>query len=95
MIHTETKPLVTIGMPVFNGEKYLFDSLNSLVSQSFKNFHILISDNASTDETEKICKYFCDNYKFIHYYRQPKNIGVIENFNYLKEEGKQSKYFQI
>jgi glycosyltransferase involved in cell wall biosynthesis len=93
MNNIHASPLVTIGIPVYNGENFLYQALNSLVSQSFTNFQILISDNASTDSTDKICKHFCDKYNFIHYYRQPFNIGLMENFNYLKVKGRASKYF--
>jgi len=45
-------PLVSIGMPVYNGEKYIRQELNSLLNQTYKNFELIISDNASTDETK-------------------------------------------
>ena len=46
-------PLVSIGMSVYNGEKYIRQTLNSLLNQTYKNFELIISDNASTDEARK------------------------------------------
>ena len=47
---------VSIGVPVYNGEKYLAQALDSLLAQSFKDFEIVISDNASNDRTAEICQ---------------------------------------
>ena len=49
------RPKVSIGMPVYNAEKHLRESLDALVSQSFIDFELIISDNASTDNTSDIC----------------------------------------
>ena len=51
----EAKPLVSVGMPVYNGEKYLCRALDSLVAQDYKNIELVISDNDSTDATTEIC----------------------------------------
>ena len=48
--------LVSIGMSVYNGEKYIRQTLNSLLNQTYKNFELIISDNDSTDETKKFVK---------------------------------------
>ena len=52
---TKNKPQVSIGMPIYNAEKYLKEAIDSLLSQSFKDFELIISDNASTDSTHDIC----------------------------------------
>lgn len=85
-------PQVSIGMPVYNGEKFLKQSLNSLLSQNFVNFELIISDNASTDKTEKICKEYSSQDKRIKYIRQAKNLGSHQNFNFVLQES-QGEYF--
>ncbi len=72
-----------IGMPVYNGEKFLKTSVESLLSQTFTNFELIISDDFSKDSTKQICEEFAAKDDRIRYIRQPKNIGITENFNYL------------
>ena len=60
-------PLVSIGMSVYNGEKYFRQALNSLLNQTYKNFELIISDNASMDETKKICEEYAKREKKIKY----------------------------
>jgi glycosyltransferase involved in cell wall biosynthesis len=75
------KPLVSIGIPVFNGEKSIGKALNSLINQDYENIEIIISDNASTDKTFDICKKFILKDSRIKYNLLPRNIGGILNFN--------------
>lgn len=77
----DTKPDVSIGMPVYNGAQYIRQALDSLLDQDYKNFELIISDNASTDETQDICKWYVARDKRIRYYRNENNIGAIQNFN--------------
>ncbi|MFC1488300.1 glycosyltransferase family 2 protein [Thermodesulfobacteriota bacterium] len=74
------KDLVSIGMPVYNGEKYLRESLDSLLSQNYKNFELIISDNASTDNTAEICREYKSNDNRIRFYQNDNNIGSLLNF---------------
>lgn len=76
-------PVVSIGMPVYNGEKYIREALDSLRSQSFTDFELIISDNASTDGTEEICKQYAAKDSRIHYERQPVNLGALANFTFV------------
>ena len=85
-------PKVTIGMPVYNAEKYLRKSLGALVSQSFKDFELIISDNASIDGSSDICKEYSKIDDRIKYVRQPVNIGGWENFKYVLNEA-QGEFF--
>lgn len=76
-------PKVSIGMPVFNGEKFIRKALDALLGQSFTDFELNISDNASTDMTEAICREYAAKDSRIHYVRQTENIGPVENFQYV------------
>lgn len=85
-------PLVSLGMPVFNEDRFIRSALEALVNQDYDNFEINIYDNCSTDNTQSICQEFSDKYSFIRYMRQPKNIGAAENFKYAQENAT-GKYF--
>lgn len=74
-------PLVTIGIPVFNGEKHLTHALDSALSQDYPNLEILISDNASTDGTAQICKEYRRRDPRIRYHRNATNLGASGNFH--------------
>ena len=74
---------VSIGLPVYNGERYLKECLDSLLAQTFDDFELIISDNASTDRTEEICREYATREKRIKYFRNDANIGVNRNFNRL------------
>jgi len=77
----EKKPLISIGMPVYNGDRFLSESLESLLNQDYQNFELIISDNASTDNTADICKQYIERDNRIKYYRNNVNIGAMANFN--------------
>ncbi len=79
------KPLVSIGLPVFNGAKFIRSALDSLLEQTFENFELVISDNCSTDETEVICRAYAAQDKRIRYHRHKENRGAIWNFNHVFE----------
>lgn len=78
---TERIPRLSIGMAVYNGEKYLAQSLDSLLAQTYRDFELIISDNASTDATEAICRRYAAADARVRYVRQPENCGSNENFN--------------
>ena len=75
------RPTVTIGLPVYNGEAFLARALDSLLGQTFGDFEIIISDNASTDGTEAICRSYAATDLRIQYLRNPENLGAAENYN--------------
>lgn len=87
-----TLPKVTIGMPVYNGEKFLQKRLDSLLLQTFTDFELIISDDGSTDSTRIICEEYARKDERIRYIRQEKNMGPIWNFNFVLMKAK-SKYF--
>ena len=78
-------PTISIGLPVYNGERYLAKSIESLLSQSFGDFELIISDNASTDRTGEICRDFAARDKRIRYYRNEVNLGAAPNYNRVFE----------
>jgi glycosyltransferase involved in cell wall biosynthesis len=78
-------PIVTIGLPVYNSERYVEQSLDSLLRQTYRNFVLIISDNASTDRTSLICKKFADADRRVVYFRNETNIGNPRNFNRIVE----------
>ena len=75
------KPRVSIGLPVFNGEKYLKEALDSILAQKYQDFELIISDNASTDHTQQICLDYVTKDSRIRYYRNKQNLGAPRNFN--------------
>jgi glycosyltransferase involved in cell wall biosynthesis len=76
-------PRVSIGLPVYNGERYLTESLDSLLSQTFEDFELIVSDNASTDGTAEICHRYAKEDSRIRYFRQPYNVGSSPNHNFV------------
>ena len=86
------KSVVSIGLPVYNGEQFLENRLESILSQTQSNFEVIISDNASTDATQDICEELAKKDKRIRYIRQKKNMGSEWNFNFVLKEAK-SDYF--
>jgi glycosyltransferase involved in cell wall biosynthesis len=59
---------VFIGMPVYNGERFIKDALDSLCAQTYSNWNLFISDDCSTDSTEVICRHYAEKDKRIIYY---------------------------
>jgi len=87
------KPCVSIGMPVFNGEKYIEAALDSILAQTYTDFELIISDNASTDRTQQICRAYAAMDSRIRYYRNERNLGAPRNFNRVFELSR-GKYFK-
>ena len=88
-----TDPRVSIGLPVYNGERYLSEAIESLLNQTFHDFEIIICDNASDDRTEAICRSYASRDQRIRYHRNGKNIGASANFN-LSFRLATGKYFK-
>ena len=83
-----TAPRLSIGLPVYNGEKYLAESLDALLGQSYEDFELIISDNASTDSTGDICRRYEKQDSRVRYFRQPRNIGLAPNHNFVVEQAR-------
>jgi glycosyltransferase involved in cell wall biosynthesis len=86
-------PRVSIGLPVYNGEKYIQHALDSLLQQDYEDFELIISDNASTDLSPEICKRYAAMDKRIRYYQNESNIGAKWNYRRVFELAK-GKYFK-
>lgn len=81
-------PLVSIGVPVFNAERFLPSALDSLLNQTLSDFELIISDNASTDSTQTICEDYARRDRRVRYIRQKTNIGAPRNWNVLVHEAR-------
>lgn len=86
------KPLVSIGMPIYNSEKFIRPALDSLLKQDYEHFEVIISDNHSTDATREICLDYTARDGRVRYFRNEMNVGAIKNFNKVFELS-QGEYF--
>ncbi len=86
-------PLLSVGMPVYNGQNYLAFTIEAILSQSFTDFELIISDNGSTDETEAICRAYAAQDARIRYERVEENLGAAYNFNRVFELAR-GRYFK-
>ncbi len=75
------KPLVSIGLPVYNEARFVRQTIESLLAQDFQNIEVVISDNGSTDDTAAICRQFAESDPRVRYERSEVNLGAFVNFN--------------
>jgi glycosyltransferase involved in cell wall biosynthesis len=80
-------------MPVYNGGRFLAGALRSMLSQTYTDLELIISDNASTDETKQICERHAAQDARIRYFRQPRNIGLARNWNFVAQQAR-GEYFK-
>jgi glycosyltransferase involved in cell wall biosynthesis len=87
-------PTLSIALPVYNGERYLRQALDSLLGQTFADFELLVADNASTDSTAEIVAEYSARDPRIRYHRNPENVGAARNFNlaFLLTSGRYFKW---
>jgi GT2 family glycosyltransferase len=85
---SDAAPVVTVGMPVYNGAAFLQAALDSLLSQTYTNYEIIISDNNSDDGTEKICRQYASVDPRIRYVRHDVNRGAAWNHNFVVAEAR-------
>jgi glycosyltransferase involved in cell wall biosynthesis len=81
-------PRLTIGLPVYNGKNYVGEAIEALLGQTFEDYELIISDNASTDGTADICQQYAKQDARIRYVRQPRNIGIAPNHNFIVTEAR-------
>lgn len=79
MSEPPSTPLVSIGMLVYNGARFVRQALDDLLAQTYPHLELIICDNASTDDTGTICQAYAARDTRVHYYRNPTNVGVINN----------------
>lgn len=75
------RPLVSVGLPVFNGDDYLAETIDSILAQTNPDLELILCDNASTDRTQAICEDYAAKDPRVRYFRQPKNMGAAHNYN--------------
>ncbi len=92
MMDQET-PRLSVGMPVYNGERFVTQAIESILSQTFRDFELIISDNGSTDATETICREQAARDPRIRYYRSDTNRGAAWNHNRVVELAR-GEYFR-
>lgn len=73
--------MVSVGMPAYNGEKFIRESIESILSQDYEDFELIISDNCSTDSTAEICQIYATRDERIRFYKSDKNRGAAWNYN--------------
>lgn len=74
-------PLVSVGVPVFNGEAFLEDAIRSALTQTLDDLELILCDNASTDRTPEICRDYAAQDARVRYFRNPRNLGAAANYN--------------
>ena len=88
-----TSVKVSLGIPVYNGERFVATAIKSVLDQTFTDFELIVCDNASTDQTPEICQEFARKDSRIRYLRQEINIGAKANFNRVFEYAR-GEYFK-
>jgi glycosyltransferase involved in cell wall biosynthesis len=86
-------PLVSIGLPVYNGENYVAEAIQCVRNQTFSNWELIICDNSSTDHTFDLCRQLADDDNRIRVYQNPRNMGVSFNYNEVFRRS-QGKFFK-
>jgi len=88
----DKEELVSIGIPAFNRASKIGRTIESILAQTYRNFELIISDDASTDTTRKVCEEYAKKDKRIRCYRQQKNLGLNGNFSFLLNQAR-GEYF--
>jgi glycosyltransferase involved in cell wall biosynthesis len=78
---TAEVPLVSVGLPVFNGEAFLEDAIRSALGQTLGDLELILCDNASSDRTAEICRDYAARDPRVRYFRNPRNLGAAANYN--------------
>lgn len=86
-------PRVSIGLPVYDGQNFLEPAIRSLLDQTYRDFELIISDNASTDRTPEICRAHAERDARVRYSRNATNIGAAPNYNRVFEQAR-GRYFK-
>jgi glycosyltransferase involved in cell wall biosynthesis len=76
-------PRVSIGLPVYNGENYLREAIDSILAQTYEDLELVVGDNASSDHTEEIVRSYAGEDSRVFYHRHPQNAGAAQNYNFV------------
>ncbi len=90
---SDSVPPLTIGLPVYNGAAFIGQAIESILAQTYEDFELVISDNASTDGTEAVCRTYAKADRRVRYVRNETNIGAAPNYNRLPGMSK-GRYFK-
>lgn len=71
---------LSVGLPVYNGERYLAQAIEALLQQTYGDFELIISDNASTDASQEICERYAEADRRVRYLRKDRNEGAVGNY---------------
>lgn len=85
-------PLISIGLPTYNGGKSISKVLDSICNQTYHNFELIISDNCSSDNTTEICLEYAKKDERINFFRQKENVGLADNYKFVYNSSN-GKYF--
>ena len=88
MSATAAEPRLTLGLPVYNGEHFLAQSLEALLAQTYSDFELIISDNASTDRTAEIARHYQSIDPRVRYVHHPNNRGSTFNHNFVMQQAR-------
>lgn len=83
---SQTKPTVSIGLPVYNGSGQIENAIETILDQSYADFELIISDNASTDDTAEICKKYAQKDSRIRFFHHATNMGAVKNYEFALNE---------
>ena len=81
-------PRSSIGLPVYNGERHIGEALEALLGQTYEDFELIVSDNASTDGTSDICLRYARQDSRVRYIRQEHNIGLVPNHRFVLQHAR-------
>jgi glycosyltransferase involved in cell wall biosynthesis len=87
------RPTVSVGMPVYNGERFVGEAIESILRQTYDDWELVICDNASTDSTPEICRAYARRDPRVRFYRMCRNFGAARNFNRTIELSR-GRYFR-
>src|SRR5215469_10412951 len=86
-------PLVSVGVPVFNGEAFLEDAIRSALAQTLGDLELILCDNASSDRTAEICRDYAAHDPRVRCFRNPHNLGAAANYNLVFSHAR-GRYFK-
>ena len=78
--------MVSILMPAYNTAPFIAEAIESILTQTFTDFELLIADDASTDNTFEIARVFLEKDRRIKVFKHPENLGFVGNKNFLLKQ---------